>query len=239
MHNLEITINPLIMRPQMKTTSEETTVVRSPLSALPPVKVRDLPRDFLLGELELQYQTRPPPQAVEMDYSLWQCVETGLQFAWPMLPGNAVFYEWASSFESYYPGGRWEYGKVRSILKTDKLLNGKSKVLDAGCGKGDFLQRLDFVPNECKFALDFNESAVQACRRQGFHAFCGMIETALAAGFLHAAEFSAVTSFHCLEHVSQPLEFVQALLNVTAPGGRVFVSTPYSPCQRNLVSLTF
>jgi 2-polyprenyl-3-methyl-5-hydroxy-6-metoxy-1,4-benzoquinol methylase len=217
------------MQPQMKTTSEDTLVVRSPLSTLPPIKVRDLPRTFLLDELESQYKTRPPLQAVEMDYSLWQCVETGLQFAWPMLPGNTIFYEWASSFESYYPGERWEYRKVRSILKAEKLLNGKSKVLDAGCGKGDFLQKLDFVQNECKFALDFNESAVQACRQQGFQAFCGEIETALVAGFLHAAELSVVTSFHCLEHVNKPVEFVQALLKVTAPGGRVFVSTPYSP----------
>ena len=48
-------------------------------------------------------------------------------------------------------------------------------------------------------------------------------------GFLKAAEFPAVTSFHCLEHVPQPVAFVRALLKTMAPGGRVFVSTPYSP----------
>jgi len=218
----------------MKTIGKETAVVRSPLSAAPPVKIRDLPRDFLLAQLELQYQAKPPQQAVETDYSLWQCAETGLQFAWPMLPGNAVFYEWVSSFASYYPGGRWEYKKVRSILETEKFRDGKSKVLDAGCGKGDFLRTLDFVPNECKFALDFNEPAVEACRQQGFHAFCGTAEVALAADFLHAAEFPVVTSFHCLEHVSEPVEFVRALLKVTAPGGRVFVSTPYSPMSTEI-----
>jgi 2-polyprenyl-3-methyl-5-hydroxy-6-metoxy-1,4-benzoquinol methylase len=213
----------------MKTATEENAFARSPLSALPPIKIRDLPKDFLLAQLELQYQAKPPLQAVETDYSLWQCAETGLQFAWPMLPGNAVFYEWVSGFESYYPGGRWEYKKVRSILETEKSPDEKIKVLDAGCGKGDFLRTLDFVPNEVKFALDFNEPAVQACRQQGFPAFCGTVEAALTADFLHPAEFPVVTSFHCLEHVSQPVEFVQTLLKVTAPGGRIFVSTPYSP----------
>src|SRR2546430_2503815 len=134
--------NPSVMPPQMKKNSEEAAV-RSPLSAVPPVKIRDLPRSFLLEQLELQYQTQPPPQTVEADYTLWQCAETGLQFAWPMLPGNAVFYEWVSSFESYYPGERWEYKKIRAILETEKLLSEKSRVLDAGCGKGDFLRALD------------------------------------------------------------------------------------------------
>src|SRR5208283_3231027 len=100
----------------------------------------DLPKSFLLERLERHYQAKPPPQIVERDYSLWQCAETGLQFAWPMLPGNAVFYEWVSSFEVYYPGIRWEYQKVRQILESEKLLNGKARVLDAGCGKGDFLR---------------------------------------------------------------------------------------------------
>src|SRR5687767_10872560 len=109
----------------MKSTSDETVAARSPLSALPPVKIRDLSKGFLLEELELQYKTRPPPNVVETDYSMWQCAETGLQFAWPMLPGNAAFYEWVSSFESYYPGIRWDYKKVRSLLQSEGVLKGE------------------------------------------------------------------------------------------------------------------
>ncbi len=214
----------------MEATSKETAAVHSPLSTLAPKKVRDLPKTFLLEQLELYYGAKPPAQVVECDYSLWQCVETGLQFSWPILPGNIAFYEWVSRFESYYPGMRWEYRKVQHLLAAGNLLEGKSfKVLDVGCGKGDFLRGLASVSNEGKFALDLNEPAVRACRQQGFQAFCGTAEMAMEAGFLKAAEFSVVTSFHCLEHVSQPVEFVRALLKTAAPGGRVLVSTPYSP----------
>jgi SAM-dependent methyltransferase len=202
--------------------------MRSPLSSSPPIKIRDLPRCFLLEQLALQYKTQPPPEIVETDYALWQCMETGLQFAWPMIPGNAVFYEWVSSFESYYPGLRWEYKKVRELLKTENAEE-NFKLLDVGCGKGDFLRGLDFIPNENKFALDLNEPAVADCRRQGFQAFCGTMDKALVAGFLKVGEFPVVTSFHCLEHVDQPVEFVRSLIGAVAPGGRVFVSTPYSP----------
>jgi SAM-dependent methyltransferase len=55
------------------------------------------------------------------------------------------------------------------------------------------------------------------------------VETAIGAGFLRRGEFPVVTSFHCLEHVSQPVEFVRELLRATAPGGKLFLSTPYSP----------
>jgi SAM-dependent methyltransferase len=209
-------------------TTGKIAAVRSPLSALPPKKIRDLPKPFLLEQLGLLYQAKPPPQIVEGDYSLWECAETGLQFAWPMLPGNIAFYEWVSQFTSYYPGLRWEYKKVRELLKTENA-GKKLKLLDAGCGKGDFLRGLDFIPNDEKTALDLNAPAIEECKRHGFQAFCGTVETAIATNFLKPAAFSAVTSFHCLEHVSEPVEFVRDLLKITAPGGRIFVSTPYSP----------
>jgi len=214
----------------MNTASKPAGTPQSPLSSLPPKKIRDLPRAFLLERLTNYYSVPPPATAVECDYSLWECAETGLQFAWPMLPGNTVFYRWLAGFESYYPGSRWEYRKTRAFLEPERAAGGENfKVLDVGCGQGDFLQSLDFVANQNKFALDLNEPAVQECRRRGFQSFCGTIETAAAAGFLQLAGYSTVTSFHCLEHVEDPLAFVRSLVSATAPGGRVFISTPYSP----------
>ena len=213
----------------MKDAPLNIEAAQSPLSRLPPKKIRDLPKKFLLEQLELYYKTRPSEEVVETDYVLWQCAETGLQFAWPPVPGNLCFYEWVSSFVSYYPGIRWEYGELHRLLESGKALGKQFKLLDVGCGKGDFLQGVDFLPNGNKFALDLNESAITECRRQGFHAFCGTMETALAAGFLHSGEFPVVTSFHCLEHVDRPVEFVRSLMAAVAPGGRLFISTPYSP----------
>lgn len=203
--------------------------VHSPLSPLPPRKIRDLPKAYLLEKLGAYYNAPPPPMAVETDYSLWECAETKLQFSWPMAPGNTGFYEWVSRFDSYYPGVRWEYGQTARRLKNLNCHAPGFKVLDVGSGKGDFLKMLDFPPPQKRFALDLNQPAIDACQAHGFTAFCGTIESALAAGFFQPNEFAVVTSFHCLEHVPQPVEFVRELLRATAPGGRVFLSTPYSP----------
>ena len=201
----------------------------SPLSALPPQKIRDLPKAFLLEQLESYYRATPPPEIVECDYSLWQCPETALQFAWPPRAGSTAFYKWVSRFSSYYPGLRWEYGKVRELLAEEKIADEQFLLLDAGCGKGDFLRSLDLISADKKFALDLNAPAIEECKRLGFQAFCGTIEDAIAGLFLKPKQFPAVTAFHCLEHVEDVVRFARSLATVTAPGGKIFISTPYSP----------
>ena len=194
-----------------------------------PQKIRELPQSFLLGKLGDYFHSIAPREIIETDYSLWRCAETGLEFCHPPQSGNIAFYEWVSSFDSYYPGFRWEYGEVAALIKPEGLVVADFKILDVGCGKGDFLRALDFLPTQKKFALDLNEPAINACRKQGFNAFCGAIESAIGAGFLRGGEFPVVTSFHCLEHVGQPVEFVRELIRAVAPGGRIFLSTPASP----------
>ena len=196
--------------------------MKSPLSDKPPEKVRDLPRNFILEQLASYYEKTPPAEVVETDYSLWSCSETGLGFAWPLKPGNLQFYKWISQFDSYYPGIRWEYGEVRKLIGAD------AKVLDIGCGEGDFLKSLGGSASN-RYALDMNEPAVKKCQTLGFNSFCGTIETAVRAGFMQEGQFPVVTSFHCLEHVDDPVEFVRSMLKAVAPGGRLYISTPYSP----------
>jgi 2-polyprenyl-3-methyl-5-hydroxy-6-metoxy-1,4-benzoquinol methylase len=210
-------------------TTTSSAEVKSPLSERAPEKVRDLPKSFILVELEKYYGRKPPIEAVECDYSLWHCRETGLEFAWPMRAGNALFYKWISEAVSYYPEERWEYGKVRELMAEQRSpIPGPFRVLDIGCGTGDFLKALPGAA-ENKFALDMNEPAITACRSLGFHAFCGTFETAQESGFVQAGKFSAATAFHCLEHVDDPVQFVRTAADVIEPGGRLYMSTPYSP----------
>lgn len=203
---------------------------KSPLSGRPPELVRDLPEALLRKSLEDYFQEPPPARAVEGDYSLWRCVETHFEFAWPPRAGSEAFYQWIGGFPFYYPGTRWEHREVADRLRAESA--GRTdgfKVLDVGCGSGRFLSSLNFLPIKARHAVDFSPLAIRECEAKGLPSHCGSIESALGAGFVAMQSLDAVTSFHCLEHVEQPVEFVEQMLSLLKPGGSLWVSTPNSP----------
>jgi 2-polyprenyl-3-methyl-5-hydroxy-6-metoxy-1,4-benzoquinol methylase len=202
---------------------------KSPLSKLKPIKVIDLPRNMLLSKLSEYFNQNAPIEIVDGDYSLWRCSQTGLEFSWPMQPGNSSFYEWISSFPSYYPYHRWEYDIVANRLKKMQSESKNYSILDVGCGSGTFLGELDFLDPVNIFGIDFNAPAIRECERKGIQAFCGSLNMGLQSGFIKSGQFQVVTSFHCLEHVPNPEEFVRELINVTSDAGSIFLSTPASP----------
>lgn len=204
--------------------------VVSPFGGGATSKVRDLHAALITSELEKYYGVRPPDGIVKIDYSVWRCLETGLEFAQPMNPGSEEFYEWVSSFGYYYPSNRWEYQKVQELLQN--YVDEKKdafRLLDVGSGSGNFLSCVRGVKNASKYAVDTNKIAIDHCIKKGFRGFAGTVTDAAQAGFVRDGEFPVVTAFHCLEHVPDPTDFVRALLRAVNNTGHVFISTPYSP----------
>lgn len=202
----------------------------SPLSARAPVRVYELSRGKLTDCLAEYFGEAPPAGTVECDYTLWRCAETGFEFAWPAKAGSEAFYRWIGQFDFYYPGWRWEYDAVAARLRSSA--RGREtdfQVLDAGCGSGHFLSSLDFLPLAARRAVDFSPLAIAACAAKGLPGHCGDITAALAAGFVAPRSLDAVTSFHCLEHVEDPVGFTSQLLTLLKPGGTLWLSTPNSP----------
>ena len=98
----------------------------------------------------------------------------------------------------------------------------KGRLLDVGSGYGLFLKR----------ALDHGFAAA------GIEVSSDRIDFArqLTAGPIHRVDirnhdgslgrFEAVTAFHVLEHVIEPIPFLSALQQLLAPGGSLFVEVP-------------
>ena len=202
----------------------------SPLSIKPPTKVRDLRALDILDWLGAYYGEKPDPCVCDCDYSIWECSETGLQFAYPARQGNQHFYRWVGGFASYYPTSRWEYAKVRELaLKENLIPRDRGYLLDVGSGRGDFLKSFDLIDSDRRMGIDLNKPAVDDCVASGISCYCGTIDSALETGFVARGQCDIVVSFHCLEHVENPVAFTSSLLELCSPEGRVFLSTPNSP----------
>ena len=183
--------------------------------------------DFLKRSLAAYFGT-PMPEGLEIrDYDLVECLTCSIVSAAPMIPGDDEFYSWITRQQGYYPTSRWEWGvvleRVRNAASTRPV-----SILDVGCGSGDFLVRAREVAGVEAFGLDMTEASVQAAQKKGLNVVCA--DLAQYGAQNPGASFDFVTSFHCVEHVKDPKQFlseIKPLLKVGA--GVALISAPLSP----------
>lgn len=206
--------------------SEQSVVC--PICHTPGEPVRNLPARFLRDQMADYFSTPLPASVNIADYRLQRCPECTLQFATPQTPGSSEFYDWLSQQPGYYPKGRWEWNIVLEELKI--VSERPLRLLEVGCGDGTFLERmLTNFPKAEAFGLDASPKAVIDASGRGATAFVGDVRQFLAEHPEHRHGFDVAASFHCLEHVADPVGFMESMLELVHDRGRVYVSTPYSP----------
>ena len=95
------------------------------------------------------------------------------------------------------------------------------RVLDFGCGSGEFLSRLQEHVDVDAYGFDFNPVGSNAAREKGYQ-----LIHELDAANLPGAPFDAITMFQVLEHLSSPFEMLEKLKSLLRPGGLFIVSVP-------------
>lgn len=117
--------------------------------------------------------------------------------------------------------GREEHrlGKLNAQWRLDLIRRYKSagKLLEVGCARGDFLDvaRTSFDV----FGVEPNPD-LAADSRQVAPIFEGLIENA------PWTDFDVAASFHVIEHVDSPRNFIQAMAERLKPGGLFVIETP-------------
>jgi SAM-dependent methyltransferase len=163
---------------------------------------------------------------VERDYAELECEDCSLGYCEPMEPGGAAFYDWLYRAGEGHADGRWEFAALERILRSQ--LRPGTVGVDVGCGSGAFMERLRGIDGVRFLGLDTDEAAVRAGKARGLD-----LRTGTFAQFVDSMEEDdrpdVVTSFHCVEHVRDPLGLVRTMLDAVRPGGSVYFSVPLTP----------
>ena len=161
--------------------------------------------------------------------TMWQLVKSGtylqyipkvsgLQFYYPFSSiGDEKFYEKISqNYKGYYSLWKWEHQKVFEYIKKE------AKILEIGCGKGFFLEKLKEKQVEAT-GLDFNPNAITYGKQNNINIINETIEQ-------HAInnenKYDVVCAFQLLEHINEANTFLEQTIKTLKKGGILAIGVP-------------
>lgn len=177
-----------------------------------------------------KFGSSPPASADMIDYRMMKCVNCSLVFSDPPRPGNENFYGWITSQANYYKESRWEWKAAIDLIRSSSA----TTLMDVGCGSGIFLDRVSAVNKDVRLTgLDTLPASIEQVKSRGHAAICMTIEDYIESA--DSKKYDVLTSFHCLEHVSKPLDLITSMRKLLAQDGKIILSVPYSPASWEVI----
>lgn len=155
------------------------------------------------------------------EVDILECSATGYRFYYPYeIAGDGAFYEELQRImdqnEMYYRPWGYDHEFAYHLIRPGE------KVLDIGCGSGNFLKRICEITPAVS-GLEFNNAAIEKCRAQGFDVYPDTIAK-------HAedrtAYYDVVCLFQVLEHIHDIKAFLDDSLKALRKGGRLIIGVP-------------
>lgn len=206
----------------------DNEIVLCPICKNASKKIKNLDSTYIKNKLSKHFKKEIINDLEIIDYNLMKCNDCSFEFAYPQTEGSGSFYDWITSQPNYYTDSRWEYSKVLELLSKSKEKN-SIKLLDVGCGDGQFFDQIarSKMLNIDFYGLDTTIGSVEICKNKGYKVFC--LDVHKFKSEFKDNLFDVIVSFHCLEHISNPKEFLEELGSLINPLGTIYISTPYSP----------
>lgn len=148
--------------------------------------------------------------------SIYRDSATDYRFYYPLtVAGDEAFYQKLQTFPWYYMEEKWEYDAVIPYIKNNY------KVLEIGCGNGQFLSKLK-ANGLSGIGLELNKNSIAKANKNGLNVLNETIEQYAKKN----TKYDVVCSFQVLEHIAEPGKFLQASLDCLKPGGLLIISVP-------------
>jgi SAM-dependent methyltransferase len=170
--------------------------------------------------------------ATQGSASYGECLGCGSFTQIPMPDGNRLAAAYPSDYHSFLPASRLSRLRQRMRISQLKLAFGRGqldrRILDFGCGDGIFLNALaEAFPKGQFFGYEIGDSNIKEERFEGRvriyrgdpQFFWGEIP-----------KMDLVTMNHVIEHLPEPLQTLQQINAILAPGGLLEGQTPNSDC---------
>lgn len=187
-------------------------------------------------------------RSVDLEFRVVKCNECGLVYLKPRPDGSELGRIYPESYYSYHlaasstePDTRPSFVQRLFQQRNQKGLAAKLalsgfkpgafsrpiRVLDVGCGVGAQLDLFKaLLPNAELHGVEIGELAIRKTRAKGYTGYHGRFEDIdLPAGY-----FDIVYSSHVIEHVENPLGFLEKCHAVSAPNATIIIETPNTDC---------
>lgn len=169
------------------------------------------------GDLEPRLASVRDPQSLE-EFDIHRCASCGLGHTLPIPRDLGAYYGAAYYGKRHSFTDRYCLARRVRILKSATRANGGQKLLDVGCGDGNFL----LAANEAGFrgiGTDIG-GALENAKKNGLEAY-GSFDEVRAKG-----PFDVVTMWHTLEHFTDPKHTLEEVRSVLATSGTLIVAVP-------------
>lgn len=154
---------------------------------------------------------------------LWACPHCYLMFRYPRLSDSelSALYE-AGAAEAWGSVAEEREDWVRAAAWIAEHARPGDSVLDVGCSTGKFLSEA-LGDSYQKFGVEKNLNAGRVATAAGVSILATEIDTMW--GAMKGMSFNVVTAFDVIEHVGDPLAFLEAIASILAPDGRIIIAT--------------
>jgi len=165
------------------------------------------------------------------DFHICECLSCGLLYTMPRPPKDKIGDYYKS--EEYYSHQENKKGFIPKIYEAVKKVNLKHKIkiatngleagklLDIGCGVGDFIHVAEAKGWKCQ-GVEPSEEAKEIARKR----IKANIINSEAMETIPDATFDVVTMWHVLEHVDDLRWQVEQLQRLIKPNGRIVIAVP-------------
>ena len=194
-------------------------MVLSPITHQPAELVKTIPVDVIVKSYreEMSIDVSGYFKGLN-DISVYICKQTGYRFYYPFnLAGDDKLYEDLQKFDWYYLAWKWDYEVAETLVSKGQ------KVLDIGCGYGDFLNHIKEKKQCDCYGLEFNDKAVAVATERGIKIRKEFIQDHAKT---HEAHYDVISFFHLLEHIVDIDAFLSAAIKCLKPGGTLIICVP-------------